>query len=422
VIGIDPEMNGIANRPFRRLAIVSHTFPPVLNGQATMLARVLGNRTPESYVQIATRECKEPRSDLRLRGRMLMITERRRRSIPRIPGFQRWLLRADLLAEVRLRRRLLERIVRQERCDGILACTGDPVDLPAAWNVARRLGIPLVPYYFDWYAHQFDAIGQTGSEGRQLMDLARSSEPEILRDAATIIVPNEFLQAELKRLYRRDSCLVRNPTGFSLESAALVQPWPSHSPVQIVYTGSVYAAHFDAFRSLLAGMEKLKNLCTLRIYTDQDADDLKSNGLCGPIDFRPQVPPSEVEHIQKSADILFLPLAFQSPFPEVIRTSAPGKIGDYLASGRPVLVHAPADTFTAWYFRKHACGVVADCRDPDTVVHALKQIIEDAALRRAVCDSAFARARADFSITHAQAALDACLASAASSAQGPAMY
>jgi hypothetical protein len=45
----------------------------------------------------------------------------------------------------------------------------------------------------------------------------------------------------------------------------------------------------------------------------------------------PHIPQSRVAAILRQADVLFLPLAFRSPIQEVIRTSAPGKMGEYLA-------------------------------------------------------------------------------------------
>jgi glycosyltransferase involved in cell wall biosynthesis len=106
--------------------------------------------------------------------------------------------------------------------------------------------------------------------------------------------------------------------------------------------------------------------------------------------------------IHKQADILFLPLAFASEYREIIRTAAPGKICEYLSARRPVLVHAPADSFTAWYFREHDCGVVADTNDPVELAHALERLIVDPELRNRVSDHAWDRAQSDFDLPHAR--------------------
>jgi hypothetical protein len=50
-------------------------------------------------------------------------------------------------------------------------------------------------------------------------------------------------------------------------------------------------------------------------------------------------------------------------------------MGEFLASGRPLLVHAPAETFLVHHIRKHDAGTVVDAPDPERLAAALDQII-----------------------------------------------
>jgi glycosyltransferase involved in cell wall biosynthesis len=120
--------------------------------------------------------------------------------------------------------------------------------------------------------------------------------------------------------------------------------------------------------------------------------------------FHAHLPPDSIAEVQRRADVLFLPLAFESPIEEVLRTSAPGKMGDYLATGRPILVHARPDSFLSRYFREHECGVVVDINSPSAVAGALERISTDEALRKAVGEKARERARIDFDPALARAA------------------
>jgi glycosyltransferase involved in cell wall biosynthesis len=106
---------------------------------------------------------------------------------------------------------------------------------------------------------------------------------------------------------------------------------------------------------------------------------------------------------QRAADVLFLPLAFHSTIQEVLRTSAPGKLAEYLASGRPILVHAPAETFIAGHFRSHRAGIVVDTPDPQRLAGALRDIAGDAALRDSLRSSALALAEL-YRVEHAREA------------------
>jgi glycosyltransferase involved in cell wall biosynthesis len=125
---------------------------------------------------------------------------------------------------------------------------------------------------------------------------------------------------------------------------------------------------------------------------------LEREQIKGPIEYHSHVSPSDVLKVQREADILFLPLAFNSPIPETVKTSAPGKMGEYLASGRPILAHAPADSFVSWYFRERECGVVVDCSDPLILKHAIERILDDSDLRQRVSRNARICAQSDFSL------------------------
>jgi glycosyltransferase involved in cell wall biosynthesis len=164
-----------------------------------------------------------------------------------------------------------------------------------------------------------------------------------------------------------------------------------------VYTGAVYEAHYDAFRNLIAAVPKtgLPDL-TIHIYTPQSPGQLHAYGISGPVTIHPALPNCEMPAVQHSADILFLPLAFDSPYPDIIRTSAPGKTGEYLASGKPVLVHAPKDSFIAWYFSKNRCGDVVSENNPEILAAHIVHLIRDDVYRQELVRNACMRAKDQF--------------------------
>ena len=93
---------------------------------------------------------------------------------------------------------------------------------------------------------------------------------------------------------------------------------------------------------------------------------------------------SEIPSIQRDADILFLPLAFDSPYPDLIKTASPSKMPEYLAAGRPILIHAPEYSYIAHYARERGFGMVVDRPDPEELKRALLLLLEDESLRKRV--------------------------------------
>jgi glycosyltransferase involved in cell wall biosynthesis len=139
--------------------------------------------------------------------------------------------------------------------------------------------------------------------------------------------------------------------------------------------------------------------------TAQPQSDLDKLGVVGPrVERSDHLDDEQIQHALRAADVLFLPLAFDSPIAEVIRTSSPGKLADYLITGRPVLIHAPSDSFAVWYARRNACAWVVDRRASNTLAETLRKIASEASARRVVTGQAVACARRDFSAENARRA------------------
>jgi glycosyltransferase involved in cell wall biosynthesis len=290
------------------------------------------------------------------------------------------------------RARHLHRLLKQEHCTDLVSCSGDLLDIPAGYLAARWARIGFYPYLFDDYAAQW-------TEPPARLFAARVIAP-IVRRSTAVIVPNEFLARAYRDRYGVAATIVRNPVEATSASRFRPRPWPLvPGAIRMIYTGSIYTAHHDAFRNLMAaltapGLEDVK----LHLFTNSRAWHLEQAGIRGPFVLHDQVALAAAAELQQTADLLFLPLAFESPYPEVIQTSAPGKLGEYLASGRPMLVHAPADSFLSWYCRTHDCGAVVDRPSPVELAATLRRLCTDAGWRQRLVANARRRALEDFHI------------------------
>lgn len=382
-----------------KFALVSHVLPPSWSGQAVMIYRLLRDLDPDDYCLISRphydAEAYQNDYSGRLPGRYYLlplefqITRRSR------PGLAKWRRRINIL-RVFLLGRQIAAILKRENCDAVVACTGALLDPPASYLASRLVGVSFYPYMFDHYSCQWtEPI---------LRFFARRFEPVLLKGAVGIIVPNEFLRDELHRRYGVEATVIHNPCDITEYEAVPNDISDGNGgDIKIVYTGDVYDAQYDAFRNLLSAIELLEqDRIKLHLYTAQSLHDLEGKGIRGPIVYHEHQALSAIPGIQRQADLLFLPLAFTSPFPEVIRTSAPGKMGEYLAARRPILVHAPPDSFVVWYFRHYECGLVVDQGDPTELAQAIERVLADEGLRQRLSERAWERARSDFSIPVAQ--------------------
>ena len=385
-----------------KFALVSHVLPPSWSGQAVMIYRLLRNLNSSDYCLISRQRYGEDDCHdayvTRLSGMYYHIPPSRAIA-PRGRFHTAAPFKAvDVLAGVVSRGRQIANIIRQEDCHAVVGCTGDVLDPPAAYLAGRIARVPYYAYVFDYYSFQWlNAVD---------LFFAQRFEPILLKGAAGVIVTNEFLREEYYRRFGVEAVVIHNPCDGLSPGSMTSAPWPANKgEIRIVYTGAVYHAQYDAFHRLIAALRLLeKPELKLHIYTAQPAEHLEKHDICGPVVHHVHTRQSEMGRVQEEADILFLPLAFDSPISRVIRTSAPGKMGEYLASGGPVLAHAPADSFVSWYFRQNRCGLVVDERAPEVLAEAIARIVADSDLRTRLRENARLCAGKDFSAETASSA------------------
>jgi glycosyltransferase involved in cell wall biosynthesis len=379
-----------------RFALVSNILPPGDSSHAAVIHRLLRDLDPRCYCLLSSGNAGSTGPG-RLAGTHYDLPP-----VPRLTrgyrmGLRLWRERVNFGVGVIARARAIARILRQEECDAVIVCTGghEILDFPAAFLASRLTGTRFYAYLLDQYGHMVVHV-----LGKHIF--ARL-EPMLLKRAAVVIAPNEVLRDEVRRLYGVEALVIHNPCDLADYDGPAGAERPRDEETRIVYTGSVGPLQFDAFRNVLAAMARLdRPNIRLHLYTPQSSARLEGEGIRGPVVIHPPQPLSAMPAIQQSADVLFLPLALHSDYPDIVRTAAPGKIGEYLAACRPILVHAPPESFLASYFRDHQCGLVVDRSDPAALAAALESLLSNPALRSELKARAWERAQADFNLTDAR--------------------
>ena len=271
-------------------------------------------------------------------------------------------------------------------------------DIPAGCLASRMAKVPFVAYMFDDYAYQW--IGA-------FRPISVRLERETAKRAAGIIAPNEYLDEAYARRYGFKSTLVRNPAPlYDLEDLDKSERVFEKETVNIVYAGAVYHANDDALRNLVEAISWMgRNDVRFHIYSSQTEHEIKERGVAGPgVICHSHIAEAEIPKVLRQADILFLPLAFTSQIPEVIRTSAPGKMGEYLSVGKPILVHAPDDSFCSWFFKRNSCGVVVEKSDCRLLAEQIDILIGNEETRKRLSEKARKVSEKFFRIDEAQRA------------------
>jgi glycosyltransferase involved in cell wall biosynthesis len=149
----------------------------------------------------------------------------------------------------------------------------------------------------------------------------------------------------------------------------------------------------DAVVNLVRALEYCKRPVILECFTPNGEASLAAAGIGGPrvrVRFGSK---AEVMAAQRKSDIVVLPLAFQSTNPVEIRTVFPTKLLEYFVCGRPILVHAPVDSWSSRNARNNGWGAVADSAEPKALAQAIDTLLDDEEARKTLVSAAKNAAR-----------------------------
>ena len=220
--------------------------------------------------------------------------------------------------------------------------------------------------------------------------------PKIMRAARRVWGVSDGMCEHLAKTYGV-KCLPLLPTA-DIESFASVDEArsarPASDPFRIVYTGSVYGAQLEALQrfvrvlaSFAASPENRLPEIQFTLFTTASRRYLAKIGLQLPANVNcVEVRHEEIPRVLAEADAAFLPLSFDPAQRHVVETSFPSKIAEYLASGIPILAHAPPSSTVARYCRENDCALLVDTPDDSALRDAVIRIATDAALRHQLSD------------------------------------
>jgi glycosyltransferase involved in cell wall biosynthesis len=400
---LDSLPGGKAKPAFRlpvRTLVTSTAFPPLKAGHAVVLDRMFRQIHPDDYRIVHFDE--------------FMDHEKLEEGWPALPAktfrypAQWWhwppsypLVHVrqfrDLASIVGGSARTLARICSEEDCKAIVVTTGSLPRLPAAVLAGRLARVPVVLLIWDiWRFMEVQPINRF---------IAQSLEPAVLRGAAAVVVPNEMAAEQVARLCGVQPEIIRLPVDDAAIDDQEVQDRSrsASNEFKLVFTGQVYISMPEPYKRLLSALDQpgMENV-SLDIFGPQKKEWLQGIGLEGRYECHGFITTPELYSVQRSADALFLALAFEGQHKDLVYSSSTSKLPDYLASGRPIIVHAPPGSFPAWYVRRHECGLVVDTPDVTALARAIALLRDDEALRQRLGRNAMVRARTDFSIAAAQ--------------------
>jgi glycosyltransferase involved in cell wall biosynthesis len=238
--------------------------------------------------------------------------------------------------------------------------------LIAAWQVAEELDLPLTVYC--------DILwGELHGNNRQL---ASKYERRILERADSRFAITEFAADFLTKKYGLPVDFLPHTIDLSNKAEGF-RAIPEDARPTIHFCGGIYPVmNQDAVVRLLDAARRCKSRPHVDICAPGLPEELRERNIQARY-----LPRGELLAAQRQSTVQFLPLAFHSSQSTMIRHNFPTKAMEYLCSGRPILVHAPADCYLTWLAKKEGFALVVDRPETGELAAAIDRLVADRQLQ-----------------------------------------
>jgi glycosyltransferase involved in cell wall biosynthesis len=364
-----------AGRP-RKILLLSRSIPPGMTGSAIIVGNLAKQFSPEEM--IVAGEGAPGRPPVSWSPEWAPITTLYTGWAEDQRGL-RWLRRLkvpELLART-------VSLIRREKITDLLVVFPNEEFLLVGYLASRITGVNLYPYFHNTYAEN--------RPGRRHA-FALALQKRVFDRARHVFVMSEGMA----RLYRRNYPNLHHCSpllhSFNESLPTYASPPAPGDPVQLAFCGTINDSCLEAMRRLSQAVLELPNT-HLRILSGSsvsllgDLNGAQDRVVAGPVSR------DELLNHLRAADFVLLPHGFTGRLSaEEYETIFPTKTIEYLICGRPILAHAPANSYLSAFLRENDCALLVTDPDPAALRDAVQQLCADPALRDRLVRNALAAA------------------------------
>ena len=221
--------------------------------------------------------------------------------------------------------------------------------------------------------------------GPYLRWCVRREFTRLLDNATSLMGISEKMGKVYEERYRRRFQAFHNPIELDRWLEVGKRNWVANTPFRIVYAGRIGRANqqgvqdaSDAVASLHAEGWSVELDLYLLEHSQESSQRFQRPGC---VFVKPPIPYPQMPSILADADGLLLPLDFDPSSISFAQYSMPTKTSEYMASGTPVVVYAPADNAVTEYAGSQKWGYVVANQGVSSLKAALIRLMQDQSLR-----------------------------------------
>lgn len=240
--------------------------------------------------------------------------------------------------------------------------------LVATYILHRITKVPFSLYFYDMYL---------GNKLPYVYNkMAQFFEPKLFKRVSHVFVMCGPLYRHYKEKYHPKSIEIIYNSLIDMSPSPLQRERKEGDSLTILYLGNVYWAQEGALKNLIQAIGNINDIkIKLLLYTSASKTHLESLNIReSDIVHIDTCLPEEVPQVLAQSDIAFAGLSFDTPWPNLINTSSPGRLCDFLRSNTPILIHAPSESFLTSYARERDFAFVVDSNNVAALEKTIREI------------------------------------------------
>ena len=223
----------------------------------------------------------------------------------------------------------------------------------------------------------------------------------LLKLASVRLTISEAMKDEYEKRYGYQFDFFHNPVKLDFWLKHLKKSWDYKAPFNILYSGRIGHSISDVIIEIAEAIEFINKLGYKTVFKIQSTSINHStiNALkeYKNVKINPIAKYDEIPKIYSSADALILPYDFAPSSVKFIKYSMPTKATEYMITGVPIIIYAPAETAVAKFFLKNKCAIVINKQGRDNLAKSIIDLIDNDSLRERIGKTAHKIAKANYS-------------------------
>lgn len=273
-----------------------------------------------------------------------------------------------------------ENWVNKIKPDVIYTSLGDSVFANFVLSVKERFPeIPIVIHGFDdWTQPSYNLIFRNN-----FVKKASALIDKCFDKADLLFTSSDKMNRDFSKRFNKSFQTFTNPVDLSLYKDLEESLSACSDTIRILYIGKISTHNASAIKNMSESLANLNQEYSGKIlfdiYTQSKTEDIHTYGIKANefTSIHPPVPNEEVALLIQQHDILFLPISTDENIARFTRYSMSTKMGEYLASERPVLYCGPSDIAMTEFLKDNKCAVVKESDSSDDLTDGIKDILNN---------------------------------------------